>query len=132
MVIAVVIFVSGYQSYTHIKPTGSPLERALDLSCHAFLRWLRNACGGSRMLPATPPRPVDVRIALRPPLRPLLNALTDAPSMYLLRLYTAPLLLECMCQWNGEGTHARESIHAYPGPASHIVCMVEPQSVLAL
>ena len=59
MVVAVVIFVSGYKSYNHIKPTGSPLERALDLSLHAFLRWLRNPCG--RMAPAATPRPVDVR-----------------------------------------------------------------------
>lgn len=68
MVGAVVIFVSGYKYYTHVKPTGSPLERALDLSWHTFLKWLRNPCRGSRdhIDAYTPPRPVDVRPSLDP------------------------------------------------------------------
>lgn len=61
MVGAVVIFMSGHKCYTHIKPTGSPLERAFDLSWHAILHWLRNPCGSSQADAAAVPRPVDVR-----------------------------------------------------------------------
>jgi POT family len=67
MVIAVLIFMSGHKYYTHVKPTGSPLERALDLSFHSFLYWLRNPCGAGPIAAYTPPRPADVRYLPPPP-----------------------------------------------------------------